>query len=110
MNPYLTAHAAYVAEDRDVDWTTALDVHFQRGVVISLPDVFLLARPVDWLAEDADHLSLDHWMPGSDAWHVWAAAGSVPRLLQIAREQGAHQVSFQRRDEGRLRRYHLFNR
>ncbi len=107
MNAYLTAFEEYEKHDREVSWTDALDYHFQRGAVISLPRCFVLARAVDAEWEDDLHAMLG---PVANSWtcvHVWAVAGDLRELLALAMAHGVKHVTYQRHDAQTLRRANI---
>lgn len=109
MSPYLRAFHLYTAADRGWSWTDAIDIHHQRGAVISLPHVFLMARRVrhDW--PDDWHLDLSRHDPAGDTWHVWAAAGDWRSILPLAASTRVPRLSYQRHGLPRLRRAVLFS-
>jgi hypothetical protein len=104
MTPYLSAFEEYEKHDRGVSWTDALDFHLQRGAVISTPDAFVMARPVDVDWEDDLHVMLRHLSTDEQCWHVWAVAGSLKELLTLAHLHGVRWVTYQRHGQDRLRR------
>lgn len=110
MSAYLSAHALYTDGDREVTWTEALDFHHQCGVVLSTPTVFVMARPVMMTWPDELHHTLTIAPSSADGWHVWAAAGDLPKMFEFAKEIGARQISFQRRDDARVRKYKMTHR
>ena len=103
MTPYLAAFEAYHARGTPwTPWTVALDWHLQHGLVIATPAAFLMARPVCSAADDGDHLTLSppHGTAYLDCWHVWAAAGDLCALMDIAAAYPLPWISWSRR--GRL--------
>lgn len=83
MTPIEQARDKWESEPRWLDFNLALWHHLEFGVVISDPNVFLLARPVE---KDAPYEQIDD--PGfifhkPDAWFVYCAAGpgSLARFL-----------------------------
>ena len=110
MNPYLSAHAAYISAERELSWSEALEIHLQHGAVISTPEAFVMARPVYASWPEENHL--DPFLiapPTLGAWHVWAAAGDVHELLRIARLYNVRSITFQRHGQQRLRRMSIAN-
>jgi len=103
MTPYLAAFRAYHREPPGVPWTVAVELHLQRGWVVSTPALFVMARPVCAAWPDAEILDLHstaRQLPGPyDCWHVWAASGAVAALLDCARhyDPAVGWASFQRR-------------
>ena len=110
MSPYLKAHESYhAAGEPYLPWTEALDFHLQHGLVVSTPEVFLMARKVVMAWPDDLHVSFR--MPEddeADGWHVWCAAGPLGKIMEIAKQQGAEAAAFQRRT-GRVHRYRTSN-
>lgn len=105
MTPYLQAFQEYEKLDRGESWTDALDFHFQRGAVISLPGVFVMARRVQLGWEDDLHTMLGPVAGvSSSCWHVWAAAGNLRELLTLAGTYGVRWISYQRHGESRVRK------
>jgi len=106
MSPYLKAHEAYhSAGDPYIAWAEALDFHLQHGLVVSTPEVFLMARKVVMAWPDDAHVSFRMPEAGeADGWHVWCAAGPLGKIMEIAEQQGARAAAFQRRT-GRVHRY-----
>lgn len=99
MNPYLLAHQKYLTHTpHEHTWAAALDIHLQAGAVISTPAAFVMARPVSrtWPREFHPDLSYIHPYP-SPTWHIYAAAGSLSALMQLAREHQIQSVTYQRR-------------
>lgn len=103
MNPYLTAFQEYEKHDRGYSWTDALEYHFQFGAVISTPDAFVMARPVQWDWEDDLHTMLGPVANGGDCWHVWVVAGDLAGLLKLARRHGVKWITYQRHGQDWLR-------
>lgn len=81
-----------------------LAAHLRNGVVISLPDSFLMARRVMRSDPDWFHLSPLESRADGDCWMVWLAAGSMESLSVMAETYPLEWVSYQRRDSMRLRR------
>lgn len=104
MTPYLTAWRLYTAHERETPWTDALEIHLQRGAVLSSPDGFVMLRRVgdDW--PDAWHLDLHRVATCGNCWHVWAAAGSMRAMAEFAALLQVQTVTFQRRFQERLHR------
>ena len=104
MTPYLTAFEEYQKHDRGESWTDALDYHFQRGAVVSTPDVFVMARPVRWDWDDDLHTMLGPVAESAQGWHVWVVAGKLEELLVLAHLHGVRWITYQRHGQDRLRR------
>ena len=105
MSPYLTAFHKYQEIERGVSWTDALDFHFQHGVVISTPEVFVLARRVSIYWSDEEQVSLFQPLDlkFSEKWQVWAVAGDLGKLLALAKEHHVRLVTYQRHGCQKLR-------
>lgn len=103
MTPYLAAWAAYHAAGPPfTPWTVALDWHLQHGIVLATDRAFIMARAVHSAGDDAAHLTLclPQGTDAPDCWHVWAAAGDIRALLDIAAAYPLPWISYSRR--GRL--------
>lgn len=109
MSPYLLAHAAYHARgEPGIPWSAVIDFHFQTGVIISDPRVFVMARPVpDDLTVDEEVSLSDYGLAGhhGGTWHVWAAAGDLRRMMPLLEDYAIEELSFQRRGHDRLHRH-----
>lgn len=109
MSPYLTAFHKYQEIERGVSWTDALDFHFQHGVVISTPEVFVMAREVGISWANEDYCSLVAMPFGRRGlWHVWACAGDLGKLLELAKSHGVKRLVYQRHGVERCRRKWLW--
>ncbi len=106
MSPYLMAFEEYEKCDRGVSWTEALELHLQRGAVVSTPAGFVMVRPVYACWRDEAHLDLGMVAPvgRADCWHVWAAAGDLRELLGFLSREELPWLSFQRHGGERLHR------
>ncbi|BCU77981.1 hypothetical protein [Luteolibacter sp. LG18] len=99
----------YRSQEPDIPWIDALDFHFQHGVVVSTPELFVMARPVRLADGDDEHLALSVPRPAdeADGLHVWMAAGTMRGLLaELRRLPWVKGVTFVRAD-GRVRRWFL---
>jgi len=105
MNAYEQAWDAYHRYG-EPGWPfhEVLAEHFRRGVVVCLPDVFVMARRVNVSDPDEFHLSPLESRPDGDCWMVWLAAGRLASLLALEAIHSGQWISFQRRDGYRLRR------
>ena len=108
-SPYMVAWEEYQRFDRGVGWTDALEVHLQRGAVVSTPGIFVMARLVARGWEDAMHTDLGNYgLPGSyDCWHLWCVAGDLAEMVALARGHGVRWITYQRHGQQRLRRVEL---
>jgi hypothetical protein len=105
MNAYEQAWDAYHRYG-EPGWPfhEVLAEHFRRGVVVCLPDAFVMARRVNVSDPDEFHLSPLESRPAGDCWMVWLAAGRLASLAALMEVHLAEWVSFQRRDCQRLHR------
>ena len=105
-NPYLTAFEQYQTADREVSWTEAMDFHAQYGAVVSTPDYFVMARPVRFQWPDECHAALVPLRHGreTDTWHVWAVAGDLMALLDLAKRHKVDWLTYQRHGLQAVRR------
>jgi hypothetical protein len=90
VNPYLQAFDAYHSDGPPcVPWPDVLDFHFQGGVILNTPTLFLVARPIPIGAPLTDHPRLIRWPETSrlwtagTAWHIWTAAGNLREMLEL---------------------------
>lgn len=66
-------------------FTEDLEAHLQTGIVLSLPDCFVMARPVD-LGAPIELIGDPFYgfsTEESNAWYVWAFVGKVNSCLQV---------------------------
>jgi hypothetical protein len=105
MNAYEQAWDAYHRYG-EPGWPfhEVLAEHFRRGVVVCLPDVFVMARRVNVSDPDEFHLSPLESRPDGDCWMVWLAAGRLASLAALMKLHSAEWISFQRRDCQRVRK------
>jgi hypothetical protein len=71
---------------------TDLYAHHQYGVIISRPDVFAMARVIDW--------------DGEKAWFCMMAVGDLANLMKYV-PYHLKKIVFCRKSDGRLREYSL---
>lgn len=107
----LAAAAWHSTPDPPNTFAEILDYHLSTpgAVVISMPDAFLMARPV-LSSEPHTHLLFTSPLqspPIADCWHVASAAGSVRALLILAERHPLPWVSFCRHGQERIRLYRL---
>lgn len=80
MTPYERAVAAHEADPHNDPFADVLAAHLVGGAVISTPDVFFLARPVDTRCNrdlfDFAWIQFDD----PDCWHCYLAAGDLTKL------------------------------
>lgn len=105
MTPYeLAWHGYHRYGEPGWSWEEVVGLHFRHGVVVSLPDAFILARRV-WVNDsDEVHASPLEWAADGDCWMVWAAAGRLQSLAVMVDAYPSGWLSFQRRDCERIRR------
>ena len=107
-SPYLRAFRAYHDGGQPaIPWHEVLDAHLQAGHVTATARLFLLAREVAPAATAAQLEDLAHLVPGSGHWHVFLAAGAIPDAIAIARQHGAHIVTWHRFRGGGTRRFRV---
>lgn len=95
----VTAFKAYHDQPPGVPWQTAVQAHWERGVVINSPQLFALARLVrhDWPASrllDVNSVALHN---DADSWMIWIAAGDLRLLIPWTRLQPMDYVIWQHR-------------
>ena len=58
-----------------ISFSQDVESHFKNGVILSSPEYFLMARPVEvgWPLEKM--LDCSQVSPGGNCWFVWAVAG-----------------------------------
>lgn len=90
-------------------WNDLLTWFFHHGSVVSLPDGFLLARPIRHDAPAERHLVLSPLQSTerADCWNVWLACGNLRRLLNCSALHPLPWVSFVRRGGMSVRIYRL---
>jgi hypothetical protein len=103
MNAYEMAWDAYHRYGQP-GWAfhEVLAEHLRRGVVVCLPDAFVMARRVNVRDSDESHLSPLESREDGDCWMVWLAAGRIRSLLELLDLRPARWISYQRRDCMRL--------
>ena len=82
MSPYEKARHVYETEPCARTFDEDLRLHLAHGVVISRPDFFVMARPVSTLATPAKIVDPHFQFHAPDAWHVYLAAGNIPRAWE----------------------------
>ena len=78
--PYERAARWHIAHCPHTPFVQVVEAHFFSGVVVSTPDIFVLARRVghDW--DEVRLLDIGQADPAGDCWHVWLFAGNLPQL------------------------------
>ena len=78
MTPYQRAQLAHNSDPDNDPFEEVIVAHFLTGIVISTPDVFLLARPV----ESSDPSPTDPFevYDNPDTWHIHLAAGDLSKI------------------------------
>jgi hypothetical protein len=109
MTPYLQAWEAYHATAPDVPWDDFLTFFLHHGCLVNTPEVFICCRAVrvDLPDEAHNRFSPLQFTGEADCWNVWLAAGRLDFLLHLAGRNPLPWVSFNRRDEDRVRRVTL---
>ena len=83
MTPYQRGKLAHDADTDNDPFEEVLVAHFLTGIVVSTPDVFLLARPVD---SRGDHMGFNDpflTYDEPDTWHVYLGAGDITKLADF---------------------------
>jgi hypothetical protein len=85
MKPAELAAQVYTREECSASFKSDLEAHLLNGYVHSTPTAFVMARPVDSLAETDLILNPWHSFPREeqDAWLIWLAAGDLASLLVL---------------------------
>lgn len=107
MTQYEIAGREYLRGLPEEPWGKLVEDHLRNpcGIVISKPEVFVLARRVDSSFTDADLEKTHLFDEEGDMIHVDALAGDWVGALQDI-PLGIEWISFQRRDE-KVKRYPL---
>lgn len=77
MNPFESARILHRSHPDIIPFEEAMIAHLLFGVVVSTPNVFFMARPVD---SNADPFGYDDpWLTydDPDTWHIYLAAGDL---------------------------------
>lgn len=78
--PYQRARDRHLLERTRFAFEEAIDAHGRTGYVIVTPEIFLLVRPVDSLADpllfDDPYVEFED----PDCWHVYLAAGDITQM------------------------------
>ena len=79
MSPVLKAAAVYEQEECPRTFAEDLEAHLLYGVVVSMPDLFFMARPVSHDASGDKIVNPWHntWESEPDCWHVYLFAGEL---------------------------------
>ena len=83
MNPFESARILHRSIPDIILFEEALSAHLLFGVVVSTPNVFFMARPVD---SGADSLGYDDpWLTydDPDTWHIYLAAGDLVSISDL---------------------------
>jgi hypothetical protein len=83
MNPFESARILHRSIPDIILFEEALSAHLLFGVVVSTPNVFFMARPVD---SGADTLGYDDpWLTydDPDTWHIYLAAGDLSTISDL---------------------------
>jgi len=104
MRPVLKAAAVYEQEECVRPFAQDLEAHLLHGLVISTPDLFLMARPVSHDASGDKIVNSWHntWDNEPDCWHVYLYSGEMMSAF-FQSSTWLPYVSFERKN--RLRVY-----
>lgn len=84
MNPFAEAVAVYEREPCRRTFLEDFEAHLECGYVLSVPEVFVMARPV-WTGADMAQI-LDPWQNQwptlPNAWWIWLMAGDMAVALR----------------------------
>ena len=86
------------------EWHEVIAEHFRHGVVISMPDCFVLARRVNIEDPDSFILSPLQFRENGNAWMLWIAAGKLGALIRLLEAHPSEWVCYTRRASTVLRR------
>lgn len=111
MNPASLAEAAYhrQAHRPDVDiaalplWRDVILWHIRHAIIISTPEAFVLARPVNWHRTDHADLRVDR-RPTPGCFHIYAAAGSRIALAHLTKSFRVVAITYERPHTRKLHR------
>ena len=83
MSPAEQAAAVYEREPCARTFEEDLEAHLLHGWVVSTPQFFVMARPVDSAAQPACIVNPWHRFPpeACDTWHIYLAAGDLRAAL-----------------------------
>jgi hypothetical protein len=103
MTPVLKAAAVYEQEPCVRTFAQDLEAHLLHGLVVSTPDLFLMARPVshDAIGDKIVNPWHNTWESEPDCWHLYLYAGD----MMTAFKQATHElpyVSFERKNRLRI--------
>lgn len=73
------AYRAYHAVPPGVSWEDAVQAHWERGLVINCPELFLLGRLVrsDWSEARLLDVNSVAMPEEADMWFIWCAGGDL---------------------------------
>ena len=77
------AAAVYEREPCARSFREDLEAHLLNGYVHSTPRFFVMARPVDMLADESLILDPWHTFEHPNAWLIWLAAGDLRPALEL---------------------------
>jgi hypothetical protein len=80
-NPILEAAGVYQREPCRRTFQQDLDIHLTTGYVVSTPEYFIMARPVNSGAPQEDVVNPMHIFDNSecDCWHIYLMAGDMKK-------------------------------
>lgn len=103
MIPYDAAMAVYRNEPCARSFFDDFTLHMKHGFVFSTPDYFIMGRPVNSKAAEAQIVdpACTFKPEECDCWHVYLMAGDVTKVWNIM-PYPLPKVSFERRNELRF--------
>ena len=105
-NPVLEAAAVYRQEPCLRSFNEDLELHLVAGYVVSTPDYFIMARPVDSGAPPQDIVDAACLFDKEecDCWHIYVMAGDMKKCWDHcpADLAGLPLVSFERKNRLRI--------
>jgi hypothetical protein len=97
MKPIWIAKEAYERDEHRYSWRELLEAHMSQGYCISMPDYFIMARPVIKGADEElvidPHYEFD--LALCNCWYVWTAAGDALPSLWSSTPHEFDWVAFQ---------------
>ncbi len=100
--PFKQAMEIYSREFCKRTFLEDFTLHLTHGYVISLPDRFLMGRPVRKDATYEQLIDITHRFNEPDAWFVWAAAGCHPYHLLKSLPFNLQFIGWERRNRPRF--------
>lgn len=80
MSPYVQALKFWPVDQ----FLAAQEWHYHHGIVISTPELFVMARPVCSTWNSGQMADITQSDPSGDCWYVWLACGSMAHVMDLA--------------------------